>query len=79
MIFSKSNNYKGIKNIISNQEKNALKDIQKDTWKTCRIQDKGSCFVVLDSHIYIEKIDRQLERSSFQQCDCNPSDEFCKR
>ena len=77
MIFSKSNNYKGIKNIISNQERNALKDIQKDTSKICRIQDKG--FVVHDSHSYIEKIDRQLERSSYQQLDFNPSDEFCKR
>ena len=60
-------NYKRIKNNISNQERKALKDIQKDTSKTFRIQDKGSRFVVLDSDSYIEKIDRQLERSSFQQ------------
>ena len=69
-------NYKRIKNNISNQERKALKDIQKDTSKTCFIQDKGSCFVVLDSGKYIEKIDCQLERSSFQQFDYDPSDKF---
>ena len=61
----KPDNYKRIKNNISNQERNALKDIQKDTSKTCRIQGKGSRFVVFDSDSYIEKIDHQLERSSF--------------
>ena len=40
--------------------------MQKDTSKTCCIQVKGSQFVVLDSYNYIEKIDHQLERSSFQ-------------
>ena len=65
----KSNNYRRIKNNISNQERTALKDIQKDTSETCRMQNKGSRFVVLDSDSYIEKIDRQLKRSSFQQLD----------
>ena len=72
-------NYKKIKNYISNQERKALKDIQNDTSKTCRIQDKGSRFVVLDSDSYIEKIDRQLERSSFQQLDYDHSDKFRKK
>ena len=75
----KPKNYRRIKNNISNQERNALKDIQKDTSKTCRIQDKGSRFVVLDSDSHIEKTDRQLEISSRQQSDYHPSDEFCKR
>ena len=43
------------------------------------MQDKGSRLVVLYSDSYIEKIDRQLERSSFQQLDYHPSDEFCKK
>ena len=30
--------------------------MKKDTSKTCRIQDKGSRFVVLDSDSYIENI-----------------------
>ena len=42
-------------------------EIQKDTSKICGMQNKGSRFVVLDSDSYIEKIDRRLERSSFQQ------------
>ena len=53
--------------------------MKKDTSKTCRIQDKGSRFVVLDSDSYIEKIDRQLERSSFQQLDYDHSDKFRKK
>ena len=75
----KPNYYGRIKNDISNQERNALKNIQKETSKTCRTQDKGSRFVALHSDSYIEKIDHQLERSSFQQLDYNPSDEFCKK
>ena len=51
--------------------------MQKDTSKTCCIQVKGSQFVVLDS--YIEKIDHQLERSSFQQLDYNSSVKFASR
>ena len=62
----KPTNYKRIKNNISNQERKALKHIQKRTSKTCRIRDKGSRFVVLDSDSYYDKIDHQLERSSFQ-------------
>ena len=50
----KLGNYKRIKNNINNQERKALKDVQKDTSKTRRIQDKGSRFVVLDSDSYIE-------------------------
>ena len=75
----KSNNYRRIKNNISNQERTALKDIQKDTSETCRMQNKGSRFVVLDSDSYIEKIDRQLKRSSFQQSDYTLQMKFAKR
>ena len=50
----KSNNHKKIKNNISNQERNALKDIQKNTSKAFPIGDKRSRFVVLDCDI--EKI-----------------------
>ena len=38
----KPDNYKRIKNDISNQERDALKDIQKDTSKSCHIHKKGS-------------------------------------
>ena len=46
LIFN-SRNYRRIKNNISNQERKALKDVKIDTSKTCRIQDKGFCFVVV--------------------------------
>ena len=64
----KPTNYKKTKN-ISNHERKALKDIQKDTTKTCHIQSKWSHFAVLGSDSYIEKTDCQLERSSFQELD----------
>ena len=75
----KPNNNKRIKNNIINPERNAVKDIQKDISKRRRIQDKGSRFVILDSDSYLEKIDRQLERSSFQQLGYNTSDKFWKK
>ena len=53
-------------------------DIQKDISKTCRIQNKGSRFFVLDSDGYIEKTDHQLEKKFFQQLHYNPSNEFHK-
>ena len=53
--------------------------MQKNTLKTCPIQVKESCFVVFDSDSYNEKIDRQLERSYFQQLDYNPSDKLHKK
>ena len=53
-------------------------DIQNDTSQICYIQDKEPHFVVLDSDSYIEKINSQLERSSFSQLDYNRSDKFFK-
>ena len=53
-------------------------DIQKDISRACLMQGGASRFLVLDSDSYIGKIDCQLERSSFQQLDYNPSDKFCK-
>ena len=69
----KSTNYKRIKNNISNQERKVLKEIQKDTSKTS-FTGYRITFFVLDSDSYIEKIDRQLERSSFQELDYHFSD-----
>ena len=57
----------------------SYRHMQKNTSKTCPIQDKESCFVVFDSDSYNEKIDRQLERSYFQQLDYNPSDKLHKK
>ena len=40
------------------------------------MQDKGSRFVVLDNQDYVEKIEYQLGRSSFEELDQDPSNLF---
>ena len=41
-----------------------------------RVQDKGSRFVVLDTISYIEKVEHQINRSSFDILDADPSRKF---
>ena len=41
-----------------------------------RVQHKGSIFVVLDTNSYIEKVERQINRSSFDTLDADPSPKF---
>ena len=43
------------------------------------MQDKGSRFVVLDNQDYVEKIDYQLGRSSFEELDLDPSKLFLEK
>ena len=43
------------------------------------MQDKGSRFVVLDNQDYVENIDYQLERSSFEELDHDPSKLFSEK
>ena len=43
------------------------------------MQDKGSRFVVLDNQDYVEKIDYQLGRSSFEEFDDDPSELFSEK
>ena len=52
-----------------------MKNIQRDSTRSYRIQDKGSQFVVLDNDDYMEKIDYQLRRSSFSELN-DPSNHF---
>ena len=40
------------------------------------MQDKGSRFVVLDTNSYIEKVEHQINRSSFDKLDADPSRKF---
>ena len=40
------------------------------------VQDKGSRFVVLDTNSYIEKVEHQINRSSFDKLDADPSPKF---
>ena len=41
-----------------------------------RVQDKGSRFVILENKDYEEKIQHQIDRSSFIQLEEDPSREF---
>ena len=43
------------------------------------MQDKGSQFIVLDNQDYLEKIEYQLGRSSFDELDHNPSKLFSEK
>ena len=43
------------------------------------MQDKGSQFIVLDNQDYLEKIEYQLGRSSFEELDHNPSKLFSEQ
>ena len=56
----KPDNYRRIKSNITKEEREALKNIQRDSTRSYRIQDKGSQFVILDNDDYMEKIDYQL-------------------
>ena len=72
----KPSNYNKIKGNITTEERKALKAIQNDKLRSYRLQDNGSRFVVLDNQDYVEKTDYQLERSSFEELDHNPSKLF---
>ena len=43
------------------------------------MQDKGARFVVLDHKDYVEKIEYQLGRSSFEELDHDPSKLFAEK
>ena len=72
----KPDNYRRIKSNITKEEREALKNIQRDSTRSYRIQDKGSRFVILDNDDYIEKIDYQLRRSSLSELNHDPSNDF---
>ena len=72
----KPDNYRRIKSNITKEKREALKNIQRDSAQSYRIQDKGSRFVILDNDDYIGKIDYQLRRSSFSKLNDDPSNDF---
>ena len=75
----KPSNYSKIKGNITAEERKALKSIQNDELRSYRLQDKGSRFVVLDNQDYLEKIEYQLGRSSFEELDHSPSKLFSEK
>ena len=52
---------------ISEEDKEALKEIRWWNNQTVQVQDKGSRFVILDNNDYEQKIQTQIDRSSFSQ------------
>ena len=68
-----SNNLKKTRNNDNKEEKLALKEIISWDEKVIHVQDKGSRFVVLETNIYIEKVEHQINRSSFEKLDADPT------
>ena len=62
--------------MLSKDEKAALKDIRNWDKNVVRVQDKGSRFVVLDNDDYIKKVEHQINRSSFQRLEYDPTKSF---
>ena len=58
-------NVKKFRRNITREEQIALKQIRNWEEQTIRIQDKGSRFVILDNSDYEEKVQHQINRSSF--------------
>ena len=52
---------------ISEEDKEALEEIRWWNNQTVQVQDKGSRFVILDNNDYEQKIQTQIDRSSFSQ------------
>ena len=69
-------NIRKTRNNFNKNEKVALKEIKSWEDKVIRVQDKSSRFVVLNSCDYIEKVELQINRSSFSRLDEDPSPEF---
>ena len=53
-----------------------LKEIKSWDDKVVRVQDKGSRFVILENEVYEEKIQQQIDRSSFKELKDDPSKLF---
>ena len=72
-------NVKKFRNNIMRKEQIALKDMRNWDEQTIRIQDKGSRFVVLDHLDYEEKVQHQINRSSFEKPSENRNKIYEKR
>ena len=72
----KPDNYRRIKSNITKEEREALKNIQRDSTWSHIIQDKVLRFFILDNDDYIEKIDYQLRKSSLSELNHDPSNDF---
>ena len=73
---SRPDDYRRIRSNSIQEERETLKNIQRDSTRSYRIQDKCSRFIILDNDDYTEKIDYQLRRSSFSELNDDPSKDF---
>ena len=61
---------------LSKDEKKALKEIKSWDDRVVRVQDKGSRIVILENETYEEKVQHQIDRSSFKELKDDPSKLF---
>ena len=69
-------NVKITRSKLSKDEKKALKEIKSWDDRVVRVQDKGSRFVILENETYEERVQHQIDRSSFQELKDDPSKLF---
>ena len=72
-------NIRKTRNNLNKKEKLALNEMKSWEDKVIRVQDKGSRFVVLNTDNYIEKVGNQINRSSFERLNTDPSAKFKQR
>ena len=61
---------------ISKEKKEALKEISSQNNQIVRVQGKVSRFTILDNNNYEQKVQNQINRSSFNQLEEDPSQKF---
>ena len=77
--FLKPSNCNKIKRNNITEERKALKSIQSNELRSYLLQNKRSHFLFLDGQNYIEKIDYQFERASFEELDHDLSESFSEK
>ena len=70
------NNIKQTQNNLNKKEKLDFKKMRSWDNKVISVQDKGLRFIVLDINSYIEKVEHQINRSSSDKLDADPSPKF---
>lgn len=75
----KPSNYNKIKGNNITEERKALKRIQSNELRSYLLQNKLSHFLFLDGQNYMEKIDYQFERGSFEELDHDLSESFSEK
>ena len=72
-------NIRKTRNNLNKKEKLALNEMKSWEDKVIRVQDKSWRFVVLNTDNYTEKVGNQINRSSFEKLNTDPSAKFKQR